>query len=104
MESLRETVRVPAREKTSEDEQEQPLNFSRSHAAPSGDEKDEETRLEGVLRNGGLRGNTLLTYPPSIFVPSGLVPSSYMSSLAAAAAMSAAMNAAVAHGHIRPTM
>uniref|UniRef100_A0A914RSU9 Uncharacterized protein n=1 Tax=Parascaris equorum TaxID=6256 RepID=A0A914RSU9_PAREQ len=64
--------------------------------------RDEESRLE-CIRNGSVPGNTPLAYPPSIFMPPGLISSSYMSSLAAAAAMSAAINA-VAHRHIPSTV
>uniref|UniRef100_F1L2P9 Photoreceptor-specific nuclear receptor n=2 Tax=Ascaris TaxID=6251 RepID=F1L2P9_ASCSU len=103
MEPAGETARIlAAREKIPQDEQEQPLNFSRSQGASTNNEKDEESRLE-CIRNGSLPGSTLLAYPPSIFMPPGLIPSSYMSSLAAAAAMSAAINA-VAHRHIPSTV
>ncbi|VDK49382.1 unnamed protein product [Anisakis simplex] len=78
-------------------EQEQPLNYSRAKHLFSTGNKDDETPLENALRSGSLMRNNALTlsYPtPSIFIPPpNLMPSSYMSSLAAVA-MSAAMNAA----------
>uniref|UniRef100_A0A915PMP9 Uncharacterized protein n=1 Tax=Setaria digitata TaxID=48799 RepID=A0A915PMP9_9BILA len=108
----------PTRQNSDEQLQEQPLNFStnsthditmsttttlwkdsgqekfnfdgRSNAATTG-----ITSTSVPIQSPTPTPRPLFTYQPSIFMTPGLLPSPYMSSFAAAAAMSAAMNVAV---------